>query len=153
MPISVVLARAGFDWARGFTGAAAAIFPALSDEATRQEFSALTESFADGRAADVFLREGEESAWLLGAPFFIQVIEGVGDAVAHIVGGVNDSLSEGRKQLESAWLFTEKRKVFPRRWQRHGLAGPAGCTRSGRGGGQSRLLRRGGRRSGYPVSW
>ena len=108
---AVVLARAGYDWARGYTGAAAAIFPALSDEATRQEFSALTESFADGRAADVFLREGEESAWLLGAPFFIQVIEGTGDAITHIVAGANDSLSEGRKQLESAWLFTEKRKV------------------------------------------
>ena len=99
---------AGYDWARGYTGATAAIFPALSDEATRQEFGALTESFADGRAADIFLREGEESAWLLGAPFFIQVVEGIGDEIAHIVTGASDSLSEGRKQLEATWLFTEK---------------------------------------------
>ncbi len=108
---AVVLSRAGYDWARGYTGATAAIFPALSDEATRQEFSALTESFADGRAADVFLREGEETAWLLGAPFFIQVIEGIGDDIAQVVAGANDSLSQARSQLEAVWALPEKRKA------------------------------------------
>jgi nickel-dependent lactate racemase len=103
----VVLARAGYDWSRGFTGATTAIFPALSDQATRQEFAALSESFADGKAAEMFLQEGEESAWLLGAPFFIQVIEGAGDAVAQIVAGASNSLDEGHKQVEAFWSFPE----------------------------------------------
>lgn len=130
----VVLARAGYDWARGYTGATAAIFPALSDEATRQEFAVLTESFADGRAAEVFLREGEETAWLLGAPFFIQVIEGISDDIAQIVTGASDSLSEGRQQLEATWALSEKRQAslvianvsgFPARLNLQDLAGSA----------------------------
>lgn len=130
----VVLARAGYDWARGYTGATAAIFPALSDEATRQEFAALTESFADGRAADVFLREGEETAWLLGAPFFVQVIEGIGDSITQIVTGASDSLGEARKQLEATWALAEKRQGSlviacitgsPGRLGLHDLAGAA----------------------------
>jgi nickel-dependent lactate racemase len=107
----VVLARAGYDWARGYTGAGTAIFPALSDEATRQEFAAITESLTDGGAAEVFSTEAAEAAWLLGAPFFIQVIEGVGDAIATIVTGATDSLNESHKQLDAVWQLSEHRQA------------------------------------------
>ncbi len=109
---SVVLARSGYDWMQGYTGAANAIYPALSDHATRNEFGALTETLArdDSQASD-FAQDIEEAVWLLGAPFFIQVIEGVGDEIAAIVTGATDSLTEGRRQLDAVWKLPVKSRA------------------------------------------
>ena len=38
-----------------------------------------------------------------GAPFLVQIIEGEGDAVAHVVGGSLASSAEGRRLLEERW--------------------------------------------------
>jgi nickel-dependent lactate racemase len=107
----VVLSRAGYDWAQGYVGTTKAIFPALSDEATRKEFDSLTESLLQGETAQAFLGESEEAIWLLGAPFFIQVIEGLGDDIAEIVAGAGESLIEGRSRLDAAWAISDKREA------------------------------------------
>jgi nickel-dependent lactate racemase len=47
--------------------------------------------------------EAAETAWLLGAPFFIQVIEASGDGVAAVIAGSIDASAEGRQQLDLRW--------------------------------------------------
>jgi hypothetical protein len=42
-------------------------------------------------------------AWLLGAPFFVQVIEGAGDQIEHVVGGLADSSAEAERLLNARW--------------------------------------------------
>jgi nickel-dependent lactate racemase len=64
-------------------------FPALSNDATRAEATAM---------ADV-----EEIRWLLGAPFLAQVIEGAGDDIHAIVGGLNDSRTAADTALAERW--------------------------------------------------
>ncbi len=73
-------------------GGAGALFPTLSDEATRQETS-------ERAARD----EAAEAAWLLGAPFLVQVVEGAGDEIVHVVGGPVDTSEEGRTLYEARW--------------------------------------------------
>jgi nickel-dependent lactate racemase len=74
--------------ATGSAGAEAALFPALSDAATRAEL-------ADRPAA----AEMTEAQWLLGQPFLIEVIEGAGDGVAAIVAGAAGVGDESRRRL------------------------------------------------------
>jgi hypothetical protein len=53
--------------------------------------------------------EAQEAAWLLGAPFFVQVIEAIGDGVAHVVAGTTEASREARRLLDEAW-----KRVVPR---------------------------------------
>jgi nickel-dependent lactate racemase len=48
-------------------------------------------------------QEAAEVAWLLGAPFFVQVIEGTGGAPVHVLGGMVDTSAEGQRLLEARW--------------------------------------------------
>jgi nickel-dependent lactate racemase len=73
------------------------IFPALSNEET------LSSTIVEG--------ESEEVAWLLGTPFFVNVIEGMGDTVARVVAGLTESLSEAKQQHQECWMQTLPRKV------------------------------------------
>jgi nickel-dependent lactate racemase len=99
----VVLTRRGYDALLGYSGVAGALFPALSDEATRQEARQRL-SMADPRAGSWPLRrEAQEVAWLLGAPFFLQVVEGAGAGLAHVLGGLADTGDEGRRLLDARW--------------------------------------------------
>jgi nickel-dependent lactate racemase len=84
----VVLTRRRFD-----SSAETDIFPSLSDEATLKE----------PIAPEKLRQEAVEIAWLLGAPFFVQVIEGADDAIAHIVAGPIDSGSEAQRLLDARW--------------------------------------------------
>jgi nickel-dependent lactate racemase len=47
--------------------------------------------------------QAEEAAWLLGAPFFVQVIEAAGDGLAAVVAGMAQASAEARRQLDAAW--------------------------------------------------
>jgi nickel-dependent lactate racemase len=76
----------------GFAGAEASLYPSLGDE--------------PGTA-----REGAaEVAWLLGQPFYVQVIPGAGDGVAAVVAGAGEAAREAERRLDAAW-----RVVVPRR--------------------------------------
>lgn len=48
-------------------------------------------------------KEAGEVSWLLGAPFYVQVIEGAGDAVVQVLGGSADSAADGRRWLDRCW--------------------------------------------------
>src|SRR5262249_15884911 len=49
--------------------------------------------------------EAEEVTWLLGVPFLIQVIEGEGDTIAHILGGTVEAAAEDNRLLVERWRF------------------------------------------------
>jgi len=81
-------------------GGAGLLYPALSDEATREELAGV-------RASPPALRhEAAEIAWLLGAPFLVQVVEGAGDDIAHVVAGPVDTSEEGLRLYEARWRQT-----------------------------------------------
>jgi len=92
----VVLTGRRFDPLVGHAGAELALYPVLSDEATRAE------RFVKGTRDD-WQREALEVAWLLGAPFLVQIIEGAGDEVQHVVAGSLDASPEGRRLLAERW--------------------------------------------------
>jgi nickel-dependent lactate racemase len=99
----IVLSGRGYDPLLGYSGAEGTLYPALSDEATRQELYDQLSLAVPGSAPWPVRREAEEVAWLLGAPFFVQVIEGAGEAVAHVLAGLADTSGEGQRRLDAHW--------------------------------------------------
>lgn len=99
----IVLTRRSYDPYLGYGGAEGAIFPALSDTATRTETAARPSLTAPGPVPWPLRQEATEAAWLLGAPFFVQVIEGAGDELAHVVAGSTEALAEGQRLLDARW--------------------------------------------------
>jgi hypothetical protein len=55
--------------------------------------------------------EATEVAWLLGAPFMVQVIEGSGEEIVHVLGGLAESGEEGRRLLNARWRVEVERPV------------------------------------------
>jgi nickel-dependent lactate racemase len=103
----VVLTRRSYDSQLGYTGAEGSLYPALSDEATRTEAFGRVNLAAPGASAWPLLQEASEAAWLLGgAAFLVQVIEGAGDDIAHVIGGALGSSAEGRRLLDARWRET-----------------------------------------------
>jgi nickel-dependent lactate racemase len=99
----VVLSRRFYDPLLGHGGAEGAIFPALSDQETQKTaFDKLSMS-APGQAVWPLRQEAAEVAWLLGAPFFVQVIEGAEGAPTHILGGTVESSAEGQRLIDAQW--------------------------------------------------
>jgi nickel-dependent lactate racemase len=99
----IVLSGRGYDPLLGYSGAAGALYPALSDAHTRQELTGqLSMAAPDARSWPV-RKEATEVAWLLGAPFMVQVIEGAGEEIAHVLGGLADTGEEGQRLLNARW--------------------------------------------------
>jgi len=99
----VVLARCRYDSLLGYAGGEGAIYPALSDEETRKEMLDRHSLAIPDETAWPVRAEAAEVAWLLGAPFFVQIVEGAGDEIAHVVCGVIDSGKEARRLLDARW--------------------------------------------------
>jgi nickel-dependent lactate racemase len=99
----VVLGRRGYDPLLGYSGSAGALYPALSDEPTRQELCDHLTMAVPGDKPWPVQREAEEAAWLLGAPFMVQVIEGSGEELVHVLGGDATSGREGQRMLDARW--------------------------------------------------
>ncbi len=102
----ILLTRRCYDPVLGYAGAATALYPGLSDEATQQEIGAHLHVKAPGPQPWPVQREADEVAWLLGAPFLVQVIEGAGSEVAHIVAGTVRSSDAGQRLLDARWRVT-----------------------------------------------
>ena len=100
---SIVLTRRSYDPLLGYAGAESALFPGLSDETTQQALATDLQTRAPGPGLWSVQREAAEIVWLLGAPFFVQVIEGSGDTIAHVIGGPAASSSAGRQLLDARW--------------------------------------------------
>lgn len=99
----VLLTRRSYDPILGYAGAEAALYPGLSDQATHQEYANQFHLEAPGSKPWPVLHDAAEVAWLVGAPFLVQVIEGAGAEVAHIVAGTMQSGAEGQRLLDMRW--------------------------------------------------
>jgi nickel-dependent lactate racemase len=99
----VVVSRRGYDPVLGYSGSEGALYPALSDEATRQELAGQVSLAAPDERSWPVHKEAHEVAWLLGAPFMVQVIEGRGEQVASVLAGLADTSEEGQRRLNARW--------------------------------------------------
>jgi nickel-dependent lactate racemase len=99
----VVLSGCRYDPLLGYSGAEGALFPALSDTATRTTLGAQVDLDRPPAGPWPVHAEAEEAAWLLGAPFFVQVIEAGGDELASVLAGTSTASAEARRQLDAAW--------------------------------------------------
>ncbi len=79
------------------------LYPGLSDEATRDEVATHLHLEAPGAEPWAVRREAAEVAWLVGAPFLVQVIEGAGSDVSHVIAGTVRSSAEGQRLLDARW--------------------------------------------------
>jgi len=102
----VVVSGRGYDPLLGYSGDEGALYPALSDESTRQEMCGRLSLAVPGKVPWPVQQEAEEAAWLLGAPFFVQVIQGAGEEIAHFVTGLQETSAEGRRLLDARWRGT-----------------------------------------------
>jgi nickel-dependent lactate racemase len=99
----IVLSRRGYDPVLGYSGCEGSIYPALADEATYREAVAGFSLNAPDDKVWPIRREAGEIAWLLGAPFMVQVIEGEADEIIHVLGGPADTGDEGIRLLNEQW--------------------------------------------------
>src|SRR5208282_733451 len=96
---AVVLTAAGYRAGAG-TGV---LYPALGDAAIRQEALERLARAASGGTTSTMEQEAAEVCWLLGAPFFIQVVEGAGDDVGALVAGLADTNTEAQRLRDAEW--------------------------------------------------
>ncbi len=98
----VVLSGRRFDPVRRYAGAEVALFPELAGEENIEANAGpyTKQSPWEG------MEESREVAWLLGTPFFVQVIEGEGDAIHDVVAGLPSSSDEGRRRQDARWRFS-----------------------------------------------
>jgi len=104
----VVLGRRHYDVLFGHAGAEGELFPFLSDEPTRLEWQHRWEFKAPGAEPWPLFREAQEVSWLLGLPFYVQIIEGQDDSVAQVIAGAAAASAEGQRRLDACW-----RQDFP----------------------------------------
>jgi nickel-dependent lactate racemase len=99
----VVLSRRYYDPLLGVGGAEGAIYPTLGDFEMQQSVGSKLSMAPPGSKPWPLQQEAAEVAWLLGAPFFVQVIQGGSDDVVHVLGGPVDSSAAGRRLLDATW--------------------------------------------------
>jgi nickel-dependent lactate racemase len=100
---AIVLTGRGYDPLLGYSGAVGLVYPGLADaESLRAVVPKLSPQTAPDGAWPV-RAEADEVTWLLGSPFFVQVIEGSGDEIEGVVAGIADSTADGVARLNERW--------------------------------------------------
>lgn len=99
----VVLSGRRYDPLLGYGGAEGSLYPAMSDKETRQEMSHRVNLGVPEATPWPARRAAAETAWLLGAPFFVQVVESASDGVAQVVAGTEEASREGQRVLDANW--------------------------------------------------
>jgi nickel-dependent lactate racemase len=102
----VVLSGRDYDPLTGYAGAEAEIFPALSDEETRESVAGEFQMDAPGDKPWPVREEASEILWLLGMPFLVQVIESDARSVLEVVAGLPTASAEGIKRQDARWRAT-----------------------------------------------
>lgn len=100
----VVLSGRRYDARLGYAGAETTIYPTFGDEESRRQ-TPKVRALPPGAEPPPLVATAREVAWLLGAPFFVQVIEGAGTGVAGYVTGTHEATAEGRRQQDARWLL------------------------------------------------
>jgi nickel-dependent lactate racemase len=102
----VLLTRRTYDPLLGYAGSEGALYPAFSDEAMLKEMGTLLSMEVPGEQPWPARREAAEVAWLLGAPFIVQFIEGAGETLTHVLGGLVDTGEEALRLLNGRWRLS-----------------------------------------------
>src|SRR5262249_4033898 len=106
----VVVSRVAFDPVMGYTGGLSDLFPPLSDEGTRSEFSLPVTAPAPGAKDLNTTPEDHERGWLLGMPFVLEVMEGHGDDISYVIGGgAKATAEEAERLLNQHWRVKVER--------------------------------------------
>jgi nickel-dependent lactate racemase len=103
----VVLTGCRFDVRLGYVGGAASLFPAFSNSETLQQLADVPATKKGGESP--IESEAEEVAWLLGAPFFVQVVPGAVGSIMHVIGGTAATFAEAQKRCSDLWRFRIER--------------------------------------------
>ena len=107
----IVLTGRGFDPKLGYSGGAAFLFPQFSDAETIAGYPKEFKTASRPEDPNPLRTEAKEILKLLGAPFLVQIIEGVGDTVAEVFVGLPVSTSDGAASLKKHWLGRVERKA------------------------------------------
>jgi nickel-dependent lactate racemase len=99
----VVLAARGYDPVLGHGGAEGAVYPALADSEAQQAALGHLSMEAPAAAAWPVREEAGEISWLMGAPFYVQVIAGAGEQVSAVVAGPLESAAEAQRLHDARW--------------------------------------------------
>ncbi len=91
---TVVVSGRRYDAQHGYAGGESLLFPTLSDTETRTAFRGVAAKESRGEPAEV--------AYLLGTPFFVQIIED-GERVLDVVAGLPGSTAEGILRQDEFW--------------------------------------------------
>lgn len=102
----IVLSSRRYDVLLGVSGAAGAIYPNFCDAETRESMKERLDLAAPGGTAPLTRVEATETAWLLGAPFFVQIIEGAGDDWTQVIAGTDEASGEAERLLDARWRRT-----------------------------------------------
>jgi nickel-dependent lactate racemase len=102
----VLLTRRTYDPLLGYAGSEGALYPAFGDEATLKEMGSLLSMDVPGEQPWPARREAAEVAWLLGVPFIVQFVEGAGETITHVLGGLVDTGEEGLRLLNARWRLS-----------------------------------------------
>ena len=106
----VVLSSRRYDLLLGISGAAGALYPTFSDAETRGAMNQRLTLAAPAATPSPTRIEAQETAWLLGAPFFVQIVEGSGDEWAQVIAGADEASTEAERQLDARWRRTVTRR-------------------------------------------
>ena len=99
----MLFTRRRYDPRLGYAGAETALYPQLADDATQQELAPRLDARPPADKPSAIQAEARTVAWQLGAPFFIQVIEGQAGGIAHLVAGPLESSDAGQHLLDARW--------------------------------------------------
>ena len=100
---AIVLSGRGYDPLLGYSGGVGSVYPGMADaDSVRNLVPKLSPQTAPDGSWPVHTEAGEV-AWLLGSPFFVQVIEGAGDEIEAVVAGFADTAAEGTDRLNDRW--------------------------------------------------
>jgi nickel-dependent lactate racemase len=99
----VVLSGTRYDPLLGYGGAEGLLYPGLTDTGTRAEMSTRVNLAAPDGSTWPVRKQAIETAWLLGAPFYVQVIEAAADGVAAVIAGVQEASAEAERMLDARW--------------------------------------------------
>ena len=100
---AVILTGRGYDPLLGLLRGVGSIYPGLADaESVRKLVPKLSPQTAPDGSWPTHA-EAREVGWLLGSPFFVQVIEGAGDEIDGVVAGFADTAAEAAARLDDRW--------------------------------------------------
>ncbi len=103
---TVILTHRRYDALTGHAGGASVIFPGLCEIETANEVRSHISLAAPSVGSWKLKHEADEVAWYLGAPFFVQVIQGGGGQILHVVGGAHEARRHGERLLDAYWHVT-----------------------------------------------